>query len=121
MIPWSFRLIPVFGEIVGLILRSPHPQGNLVHVYMTMEQSAALRVFPDESASLLSYVLRSSTLEWDEPVYQMVRKLAPLVSSKAKLIEVCEELAQKGSPSADTLKKFVQSVPPSQRPETDSV
>jgi hypothetical protein len=111
MVIWSFKMTAIFTEIVHLILRSPAPVGSGTLLYSTMETSEALDQFPSDAAALLAHLMKNAPPDFDSPVFQMVRKLAPLVDDKTKLVEVCEELARHGSSGADQLKTFVELAP----------
>jgi hypothetical protein len=109
MIRWGLKMGAQFPEIVAFALRSPAPVKSGAHLYLTMKDSDVLALFPKESAELLAYLMRHASPEFDAPIYEMVRRLAPVLDDRTKLFEVCEELTPQGSAGIDGLRSFVES------------
>jgi hypothetical protein len=112
MIRWGLKMGGHFPEIVALALRSPAPVMSGSRLYLTMKDSDVLGLFPKESAELLAHLIRHASPEFDTPVYEMVRRLAPVLDDRAKLFEVCEELIRQGSGGVDALRSFIESPTP---------
>jgi hypothetical protein len=112
MIQWGLKMGAQFPEIVDLALRSPAPVKSGAHLYLTMKDSNVLASFPKESAVLLAHLMRHATPEFDTPVYDMVRRLAPVLDDRTKLFEICEELTRQGSTGVDYLRSFIESPTP---------
>ncbi|MDP9474185.1 MAG: DUF4020 domain-containing protein [Actinomycetota bacterium] len=111
MMEWSPDLDPVFPEAAERI-RGSAPE-TIVHsrrLYRRLEQSGYASRYPEAVARLLQYLLPRAD-ETFPPCQQVTAMFPALVESadvpRPVLVQICEELARLGCPSASELRRLL--------------
>jgi hypothetical protein len=105
MLGWVFGLIPVIQEVIPLAERTPLGGHLNTHILSRLHDSKILEMAPEQMSIFLAVLLRRTErippweLRTAEGVTAQLIELLPL-SSPTALREVCERLAQLGSPRA---------------------
>ena len=111
MVQWSVELEEAFPESVAFVIRGPAvPLGDVTFSCLRLQQSTACSLYPQESAQLLGFLVRSENrLQIGDYIADLVRRLAPLGAPKQVLRDICHRLAALGDRRADDLLQFVES------------
>jgi hypothetical protein len=110
MVQWSIELEDAFPDAVKLILAGPAiEKGDMTMPCLRLQKSASLNVYPQESAQLLRFLVRSqSGPQFGDYIFELVKELTPLGAETAVLIDVCQLLADLGDSRAENLKTYVE-------------
>jgi hypothetical protein len=112
MAEWSIELEEAFPEAVRLILKGPAAEsGDMTDPCFRLQESGVLRRYPQESALLVRFLVRSqSRYPAGDYIIDSAKELAQLGAETAVLVDICHRLAELGDTvRAADLKRFVES------------
>lgn len=110
MVYWAAELSPVFPDAVENICASDPPRMENTHIYHDFLEKDFATKHPVPLTKLLSHLLPNAAEPFRQcgEVEDLVRRLLQTSAPRSQLLQICNELAGLGCPSANELGKFCQ-------------